>query len=296
MRYIFSIAFFLYFFLISNSQELFPIGTEWTYTITYWGQDYAVNKLTIVSDTTINGQPCKILERDFVTCDCRPIREYIYESEDTLFFYNEFLNTFNILYIFNMDLSQMYTLNMWHGFGIDSFWVEIYSRDTILINNNIVAIDNVRIIDIQNVSIFRETSVINQIGGIKNLFLFASNNSCDGYHMKELRCFFHPDEGEIKFVSEPCDMLTSVTTLPTTEITCFPTPANKYIRIKDLKHGNYFYRILSQDGTIMGYDYLRDEQFPNPVLGINLLNKGLYYLQIVDLSNPREFHAKFVKM
>src|SRR5674476_688453 len=115
--------------------EFAPIGAEWYYTeaFAFWGD---INYLTIksVKDTTINGiqgrrLDCKIL------CDNPSGIQYIHYSNDSLYFYNSALNTFQLIAAFNAQKGSSWNIPIknWNK-SIDTMTVFVDSTNFIPIN------------------------------------------------------------------------------------------------------------------------------------------------------------------
>ncbi len=84
-----------------------PIGAKWTYTMTFnMSNNIDTFVIRSVGDTSIQGHLCKILQKNAGLCDLRPLREYMYEDNGKVFFYDNSRNIFQMLYDFNGNIGD----------------------------------------------------------------------------------------------------------------------------------------------------------------------------------------------
>ncbi|RMG85120.1 MAG: hypothetical protein D6714_06590 [Bacteroidetes bacterium] len=101
-----------------NAQNWAPVGAKWTYTYTkFWSPEISYNIVESVGDTTINGKSCRILRSEKEACDMpwedgNQVDFYMYDENDTVYYYNPDLNDFTILYDFNAQVGDEWITEM----------------------------------------------------------------------------------------------------------------------------------------------------------------------------------------
>ena len=97
-----------------SAQTWAPVGAKWYYDehFAFSGNvDYIL--YSSVKDTIVAGQSChKISKRDDLICYGRPPFELMYESHDSVFFYDQQLAVFQLLYNFNAVKNDSWSLKI----------------------------------------------------------------------------------------------------------------------------------------------------------------------------------------
>lgn len=291
--------------LMLSAQEWLPERTTWYYTNSTWGQVVNVNTYQITGEAEILGKRCQVLQRSILTCDLRPDQEYLYQENDSLFYYEPSVNNFQLLYDFSAELHDTIRLPFWPGMGWDSFYIRIDSiatfyLDTLALKEFYVSYG---IQDGPDKIIFSPYDfprkvIIEDIGSTGNFFHWVENGGCDGYHTYGLRCFDQPDYSIAKFTTEACDsVVVGVHNLydnPTVRI--YPNPASTWMRI-EVEQDNEHSWILND---IFGRTVMRQQAarafFKATEIDTSELKNGVYYLQILDERRHLIAVKKFIKL
>lgn len=301
MKKIFTILVFL--FTISNisSQDFAPIGSEW-----YYGENFAFSgnvdyiKFTSVKDTIINGINChQINKRHKLSCNDRPNSEFLYTSNDTIYFYDEKFNEFQILYVLDFQVNSSWSFKVKDGLG---------DIDTVTVTVNSIFITEVNSISLNsmNVTYHKQAAnsfnnddypsiIIDKIGDINYMFNWYNEKdiACDLNYTDGLRCYQDDIVGKYERSSNPCDYSYYWTSIKDEEhifrdINVSPNPSNGifYIDLDNLE--NVSLNIFDLSGKLV---YTLSNANNIVELEINV-DKGIYFIQLRHLEST--FQQKLI--
>lgn len=95
---------------------LFPLGTEWYYEIQNEDGSITYQHLEYAADTTVNEEPVHILVRVNTLYDkgvsTEKSYEYIYESDNKVYWWNKTLSEFTMLYDFAAEVGDEWTIKV----------------------------------------------------------------------------------------------------------------------------------------------------------------------------------------
>ena len=124
--------------LVLCGQEFAPISAEWYYDEQFaFSGDINYIKFTVDKDTLIAGKQCrKITKRHKLICLNRQYSEYLYSSNDTIYFFDKPDNEFKVLYNFNSSPQDSWTINVINeAQKTDIITVTVDSVSTISVND-----------------------------------------------------------------------------------------------------------------------------------------------------------------
>ncbi len=278
MKKIILITAIVIFFCNSLFSQWAPVGAKWTYTETFY-MSTAIDTFTIrsIGDTAIQSHQCKILKKSAGICDCRPIREYIYEDSGKVFFYDNSRNSFQMLYNFNANIGDSTVIYPADYPSNDYIATIIDSISTININSHVLkklfvhhSFSSYFWVPIGN-------EIIENIGDTYYMFPWVYGG-CDASWAGPLRCYEDIVIGAYNFgTAQSCDY----TTVGINEfdndfkIYVFPNPASNQINIKTNFKKRYYYNIynlfgqLEQAGILQSdYTTISTSDFSNGVYNI----------------------------
>ena len=273
------------FFLLLNiqniqSQSVLSQGTEWYYNHqVFWQPGNGYNRCYIEGDTVIDEKECYIYKRG-QTCDMRPMIEYIYEEDDKLYYYENSLEEFLMLYDYSAETGDTITLEYWPNFNLNNdslFYIRVDSIDYVQYDTLALKRFYVTYNDPwqYNEIVFSETYnkgiIIEGIGSLTNFFHFFDNGICDGSYNIGLRCFDNPNYGLIQFMDVACDYVSSIDILDDQFIEINPNPFVDHIYIEST--------IEIKDAIIVIYDISGNELIRKKINGKKKLD------EVLDLSN-----------
>jgi len=220
---------FMSFFKILSAQDWAPVGAVWYYDVKFpFTSQVTYHTFTVERDTIINQIPSKVLIKR--SAEDTIINTYFtYENNGQVYFYNEVIDDFVLLYDFNLLPGQQYTSM------VDSCSYQIFIDSTALL-----------IIDTHTFAMqYLNTSalsgmmgpVVKNIGHLRTL-LPDKSFFCDGiivenYHYDGLRCYVDPTGIHINFGIAPSCIFTSIAAVKEiSDIRIFPNPARDRLQIE----------------------------------------------------------------
>ncbi len=287
------IPFLFFIFSISflSAQEFAPVGATWTYKL-FWIQGTNFPTLTSSKDTIVNNKVCKFLEGYL---SCTYITPIVYEENGQVFYYDEIGDDFFLLYDFNLNAGESWTIHVPNSWlGLDSIVYIVDSVGTFTYNGNILKTQYVHPLENYGVSFSGGSDIIYENIGSGNNF-FLQSHVCDPV-TGPLRCYDDENVGLIKFVPEdtPCNSFGSSVEnkINSKEINIYPNPFNDYIFI-DTELSVQKIKIFNAQGVL-----IQEENNFNWNQKIELKNKhlvqGLYFVEII-LEDDSKVIQKLMK-
>lgn len=291
----------LYIFLMCisslvSAQHFAPIGATWHYDSSLQGTRPiygAYLYYEVVKDTVINGQECRVVKQILNSNNGnQPLSDvYVYEANDTVFYYHASLQRFSALYIFNAQQGDTLTFDVPNDFPprnpnqltwqvvVDSIVPMVVSGDTLrqFYTSPIVTNDT----SITFYSFHR--AYIERIGGT---FLFLHQPHVifpdwDG----PLRCYSDTIQ-TINMLGIRCDSLTATSVADRqmlNDVRFYPNPANAalYLENKAEKEVSFYVydlkgRKLMEGQVLQGKERIGLEEIPPGVYILKLFTAGVY--------------------
>lgn len=269
----------------SNAQGNFaPIGATWHYEV--WSDTYHNTFPVIIQSTdtiTIGGQLCNKIEISGFGGIGAPLSNtyFVYESNDSVYYYLQNSGTFGLLYDFNAqpgDTVQLFTDDYTGGSGIDSFPMRVDSLNQITINGftkNLINWSEAVIPCFYTIG----GPVIEDIGS--TYFLFPQIMLAYP-HAGNLRCYEDSIVGLYQTGISPwCNAITSVNELPSSNlISVSPNPFSTSVNInsENLREDDYIISVYDLPGKLI---YEAKKQFGTKTsIELSNLAKGIYVLKI----------------
>ncbi len=280
-------------------------GIEWEYEMYHvFGSNYTSNNVSITGDTIINGQDCKILEREFTNCNLRPKQDFIYQEDNQIFYYHFEDSLFHILYDFNVEIGDTIKIRNWGTYANtnDYFFLRVDSIGIINIGLNqrkkfkmAYGAEN-DIGEIEFINYYFE--IIEGIGCTINFFYWYDTGWCDGFHVNQLRCYYHPQLGNFGNLSE-CNLTTNTKeTLNINSPSIFPNPFSNEINIsfsESIPITNL--KLYDGQGNLVLTKKIKFNNLNIFTLNsLSGLQNGIYFLLIEDLENQKTLSRKLLKI
>lgn len=271
------------------SQEWAPIGATWYYTRTSVFPNIPAhsNKYEVTGDTLIQGKLCRKIEKQFQMTNDRPLVEYTYEENDTVFFYDDAFSEFQILYDFNADSSDYWDIKVYDVFDpgdIDTIRVIVVNVDSININGfwlKELKVQSVGFDECNGVG-YTGFSIIETIGDPGGLFNFQSFDCATNEYpyYSGLRCYDDTIIGhyETTGINGECELIVGMNEIQKSEIGIYPNPASDFTIVKGIEKSSYTVQIYSIGGRLI----LEENSESGEVLDISKLDSGSYILKIIE--------------
>ncbi|MEY4792120.1 MAG: hypothetical protein RIT34_927 [Bacteroidota bacterium] len=275
-------------------------GSTWHYKNVYavWPgpsgsvvEDYL--SITANGDTTIEGHLCtKLQYNQSLFCVDNQSVKYTYYANDTVYFYDQVLNTYQTLYNFSATVGDTWDIRVPDNFGEDTISVRIDSVNIININGINLKRQFVtyttHFTDIEDFEY--QSVVIERIGDLH--FLFNLNPewsyACDATIITGLRCF--EDNIVAQFstgISPSCTYVAYAGTneIAAPHITIFPNPSSDFIELSNPDQTVYSYEIFDLSGKLVQHGSATD------FIDLSLVQTGSYSLKLS--SGAASFLEKF---
>jgi hypothetical protein len=271
------------------SQEWAPVGAEWYYDISYTYPGYDYHRIYCDTIMEIKGIDCKRINIDYCACNnhfCDKL--YTYDSNDTVFFYNSDIDTFQILYDFSATPGDSWIINpKYHPEKTDSVIVYVDSVGYEYLNGyNLkrlyVTYTYIDFWGEDEMGDLIEKSFITEVLGDNNLIINITDPSiglCDMQFIHSLRCY---EDSNFGFYStnlrDSCTYSSFRTTLEMItdhQIKIYPNPAASYLIIDIDMNIDFKFEMYNSVGQLVKADSRQRVDLDN-------FPSGLYLIRIFD--------------
>jgi len=291
------LIFFLVLPLSSITQNWAPVGAKWYFTQNHIGTSgvsYRVSES--IKDTIILGKNCrKIIQEDvFQTWEVF----YTYKSNDSVYFYNSFLNEFKLLYDYGASTGDIWVIptipkdpNLYNR--LDTVIVHVDSTSQTIIDNQ-----SLRVLYTSMEYPLNSTEspaefggeIIENIGGLK-FFTPTYAHFFQDPSLGDMRCFVSNDL-VFETGAYDCDEVTlSNNEFSLNRLLVFPNPVDDFLILKGNMGYNFNYVIYNTIGSGLGSGIICNDK-----INVANLSKGIYYIHLVNSSLNVIKIAKFLKL
>ena len=292
------IIFLIFWGLASSAQQWAPVGAKW-----YYDERFAfsgnVNYVLYSSekDTIFKGQNCrKISKRHDFLCLDRPPYELMFDRNDSVFFYDPKLDTFQLLYRFNANKNDSWSLKIHEGQTDrnDTLNIFVDSTGSMIANNQTLKLLYVTYsVRYENNSIKYHSRIVEKFGDLLFMFNFypSSNLACDMNWPNGIRCYQDTAFGNYHFaLTDSCSYTwTGINSKGKRNLILYPNPSDESIQISGLNEPASF-TINDMDGKIVESGVIKDSQIVT-----KYLSKGIYLLRIINSKGVILSNEKVVK-
>ena len=273
----------------AGAQDFAPIGARWFYDSSLEGTTPiygAYRSYEVVKDTLINGRTCRLISQKLHSRNgvVHLTDVYVYQANDTAFYYHAGLQRFSALYIFTAQMGDTLTFDVPNDFPprnanqntwqvvVDSIVPMVYAGDTLrqFYTSPVLSNDT----SITFYSFHRP--YVEKIGGT---FLFLHQPyvifpEWDG----PLRCYVD-STFSINLMGISCDTITATNVEEhqlLNTIKYYPNPANEELRLENLGEKGVFFHLRDLQGKS-----IQSGLIDSGTHNLNLLDiyPGLYILQ-----------------
>lgn len=286
-------------FSISGQVTWFPYGAKWHYEYGSWGTQGVTILEVLKEDTLIGNNTWK-----------RILSTTLYESNDSLYAYNEFL------YV-NENDQRVYGFDKWGGYMLYDFNAE--EGDTLDMSFGgwspyPFIVDSIGLRDINGAQLkfqiirfpslfepgeFDKMEVIEGIGSINSHF-FHNRTIIQPFDFPTyyFRCYEDENIGLVNlyFPQIDCDYIPGVTLAGTpyeNAISIFPNPANDFLILHGSEFENIELSIIDMVGSVRFQQKNTTPDFKR--IDVHTLENGIYFLVGQDKSGQILFTNKFSK-
>jgi hypothetical protein len=268
------------------AQNWAPTGAVWYFDQTHYFLplvDYY--RVESIGDTLIAGINCKNLQKNTQTCDLRPIQEYMYENNSQVFFWENDLQQFQMLYDFNASQGSSWVIRLSEmSQTIDTMQVDVDSTSITTINGfskNVLYLNFHHLPNSGGGMFGNRVEVIEGIGSTDAMFPWQFG-ACDGNWAGEIRCYSDNTIGFIDFdTAHACDYIITVIeeSIFNSKIQIFPNPSSSEVFIQYAAGNNRTADFILSD--VYGKNILSGELKSGlNTIDVSTLASGVYYVRI----------------
>lgn len=260
----------------ATAQNFAPVGAKWHYTTGgFISPEIGFFSFESVLDTLIDGRECR---RIAGSTGCFEISEYVFDRNDSVFFYHPAREEFCLLYDFGASVGDIWTV--YHVFG-DSSVVLVDSLGTLEVDGQTLRI--VHTSPMHSGEIYFWGTFIERIGGIFPVIGFC-DPSPDG-----LRCY---EDTVISLHQGPYDceeIISSTEAVSNSDIRVYPNPFTDYLQINlpaTVQSAGYVVSTVDGRAIMQG-------KLDGSSLNLAHLPQGVYVLNLT--YGNQSFHFKLLK-
>jgi len=285
----------------SSAQTWAPTGATWYYSQThYFSSLVDYYRIESIGDTTINGISCRILQKNTTTCDIRPIKEFMYDINNRVYFWDNDLQNFQMLYNFDAQPGDSWNIEL---------GLSISDRDTMHVTVDSIAIEtingfNKKILFLTcysysgwwNAAGGGPFKVIEGIGCTAKMF-YWDFGACDGNWAGPIRCYEDGVIGVVDFDTNlSCDTIyyTGIEEYSSEfNFTIFPNPIESEMFVQQTRD-KFFpstFKLINLVGENVLSGELNDEKNR---IDLSAISSGTYFIRIN--SKDKTFFKKIIKL
>ncbi len=282
---------------VFGTDGLIFVGAEWYYQIQNEDGSITYQHLQCTGDTTIQGKRPKIIIRSNTHYDSKDqhttvTREYVYEENGKVYWWNGTLSKFTVLYDFSAEVGDKWTIEV----GDENFTTHVYEADLEYING--IPYKKLTIADPDNLF---SGNLLSTIGHTTSFFPEQLMNHSKGYRVEGLRCYWIDGDLILKTTNDDCDAIYADLHNGIEEddpssgsgtFTVYPNPTNGFLTVSvQLPQydrpttGQTEYQISNLMGQTLLQGHISAE---TQQIDISTLPAGMYFISVGEQT------AKFV--
>ena len=269
------------------SQNFAPIGATWHYQSTEMG-DTSFVKIESVGDTTILGHLCQTINLPETGWLSGTV--FVYSTVDSVFLYNHFLTSFQLLYAFNAQVSDSWSFTRKSSgqSEIDTVRITVNSIFSQTINGNTlrsldVTYESIPVINWPSSTWVYNSTIVEHIGDMNYLFHFQHYIGMidGGPYPKGLRCYSDNTFGFYDTgLSDSCEheaTYVGIQKIETSSISIWPNPVQKELHVSASLNIDEI-QIFDITGKLIFN--LNKNQRMEALIDMSEFDNGIYFVQV----------------
>ena len=257
--------------------NMFPVGTEWYYEIQNENGSITYQHLEYAADTVIDDDLVQIIirintlyDKDFSE---EKTYEYIYESDNKVYWWNKTLGEFTMLYDFNAQVGDEWEIKV----GTSSLVMHVDAEGTAEYGGQ-----TYRTLTVSDPEELFSGTIICGIGHETSFFPERLMTKGGDYRVEGIRCVWQYGQLIFHTTETACDEVYLNfhydVEEPTVEgFRVYPNPTNGLLTV--LGGQSTEYRITNLMGQTLTTGYITDE---NQQINLSVFPKGMYFITIGD--------------
>ena len=269
------------YFHVGNISSL---GSEWYYEIQNENGSITYQHLEYAADTTINHKDVKIIIRTNTLYDkgehSEVTREYIYEDFGKVYWWNETLQDFTLLYDLGAQAGDSWTINV----GMESLTMYVDAVEQYDYEGQ-----SFRMLHVSDADNLFSGEIISGIGHLTSFFPERLMQKGRGYRVEGIRCYWREGELVFKYGDRDCDEVYKEIHNGLNEdgpstgsgaLTVYPNPTHGVLFVQTLRATSLpaeTYRISNMMGQTLMSGRLTSE---NQQIDVSKLPQGMYFITV----------------
>ena len=268
-------------------------GSEWYYEIQNENGGVTYQHLECAGDTTVNHKDVQIIIRTNTLYDkdgyTEVTREYVYEEEGVVYWWNRDLHQFTTLYDFMAEVGDSWQIRV----GTQSLTMHVDAIDSLQYEER-----TFRVLHVSDTHDLFSGDIVCGIGHLTSFFPERLMRDDEGMRVEGLRCYWLRDKLIFKIGDDDCDAIYSQIhgiEEPTSEpvaaqLTIYPNPTNGILFVQTVHAPSLprqTYRIINLMGQTLMTGILTAE---TQQIDVTSLPEGMYFISIA--GSTKKFIVK----
>ena len=264
-----------------SEQPFLTPQSEWYYEILNDDGSTTYQYLNCVGDTTISSERPKIIVRTNQIYDkyrqTEVTREYVFEKDGVVYWWNKELEVFTVLYNFNAEVGDVWEIKV----GTENIVMHVDAVEQYEYEGRNYKM--LRVSDLDNVF---SGNIVCGIGHLTSFFPEKLMHRGKGYRVEGIRCYWLAGKLVFRYGDKDCDAIYEVNhhsvgeSVAETGLLIYPNPTDGLLHIVGLPQcgsptGQTEYRITNLMGQTLLTGILNGE-----TIDISALSNGIYLLKV----------------
>ena len=260
-------------------------GSEWYYEILNENGSITYQHLEYAADTTVNGKTVVIIIRTNTLYDkdehTEVTREYVYEENGVVYWWNKDLQEFTTLYDFGAEVGDEWEIKV----GLESITMHVDSVRYYEYNG-----EQYKTLTVSDENDIFSGNIVCGVGHLTSFFPERLMTQGKAYRVEGIRCYWREGELVFKYGDKDCDEVYEqyhhgLDEMDDAAFAVYPNPTDGIITVSGLQSGAY--RITNIVGQTVLTGSIDDD---NQRIDVSALPKGMYFITVGDTT--RKFVLK----
>ena len=270
-------------FVYFHVGNISSLGSEWYYEILNENGSITYQHLEYAADTTVNGKDVKIIIRTNTLYDkgrhSEVTREYIYEDFGKVYWWNNELQDFTLLYDLGAQIGDSWDIHV----GTETLTLHVdlagqYEEDGTVY----------RVLRVSDANDLFSGEIMSGIGHLTSFFPERLMTRGKDYRVEGIRCYWREGELVFKYGDEDCDAVyeeihNGIEKPVEAQFNVYPNPTNDILVVETQCLASQLaeYRITNLMGqTLMTGQITAETQR----IDVSKLSAGMYFISVGDVT------------
>ncbi|MCR5039566.1 MAG: leucine-rich repeat domain-containing protein [Bacteroidales bacterium] len=253
-------------------------GAEWYYEILNLNGTITYQHLEYAADTTVNHKNVQIIIRTNTLYDksehVEVTREYVYEEDGVVYWWNKDLQEFSVLYDYNAVVGSEWEIKV----GVESIAMHVDAVEQYYYDGRLY-----RMLRVSDAEDLFSGTIVCGIGHLSSFFPEKLMTRGKGYRVEGMRCFWRNGELVFKYGEEDCDAVYKdyhfgLDEQKATAFAIYPNPTHGVLFVRTQALRPYEeYRITNLMGQTLMTGNINEE---TQQIDVTNLPQGMYFISV----------------